>query len=285
MTLKVVFWDVQHGSAAYIKTPNETHIVHDLGTGSVAQKSTSFSPLLHLKGKYGVKQLDYVIITHPHQDHIADILNFDELSPRVLTRPKHLTPEDIRQGNQPGDNAQIDKYLEINSKYSAPIADTNNPKLPDNNGGVEILTFSPTSCDTSNLNNHSIVTVLNYAGSKILLPGDNEPASWEELLENSDLRNAIAGTDILLAPHHGRQSAFYSELFDHFKPKLTVISDGPSETSAVDKYRAATTGWTVHKRSGGSEERKCVTTRKDGVINVTLGYTSNGKPFIEVRVD
>ena len=30
MTLELVFWDVQHGSATYIKTPNEKHIVQDL---------------------------------------------------------------------------------------------------------------------------------------------------------------------------------------------------------------------------------------------------------------
>ncbi len=36
------------------------------------------------------------------------------------------------------------------------------------------------------------------------LPGDNEPPSWEELLAKPDFVEAIRGTDILLAPHHGR---------------------------------------------------------------------------------
>ncbi|ODS37411.1 MAG: hypothetical protein A7316_09440 [Candidatus Altiarchaeales archaeon WOR_SM1_86-2] len=38
MTLEIVFWDVQHGSATYIKTPNGKHIVQDLGTGSCEKR-------------------------------------------------------------------------------------------------------------------------------------------------------------------------------------------------------------------------------------------------------
>lgn len=55
--LEVIIWDVQHGSAIYIKTPNGTHIVQDLGTVSLWSNKPSFSPLLHLKNKYGVSQL------------------------------------------------------------------------------------------------------------------------------------------------------------------------------------------------------------------------------------
>ena len=73
---KVVFWDVQHGHATYIKSPNDRHIVVDLGIGDYSEKNSCFSPLQHIRYEYGVTQLNYVIITHPHLDHIDDILNF-----------------------------------------------------------------------------------------------------------------------------------------------------------------------------------------------------------------
>lgn len=63
--LTLVLWDVQHGSATYIKTPAGQHIVHGLGIGSYGSGSADFSPLMHLKRSYGVTQLDAVIITHP----------------------------------------------------------------------------------------------------------------------------------------------------------------------------------------------------------------------------
>jgi competence protein ComEC len=71
-----------------------------------------------------------------------------------------------------------------------------------------------------NINNHSIVTVITYADVKVILCGDNEPDSWQELIIQKDFIKAISGTDILLAPHHGRDSGFYSDLFCYFKPKL-----------------------------------------------------------------
>ena len=82
-----VFWDVQHGSAAYIRTPNGKHIVIDLGTGSYGG-STPFSPLLYLKDKHNVQRLDTVVITHPHRDHLDDIVNFDILSPKGFVAPR-----------------------------------------------------------------------------------------------------------------------------------------------------------------------------------------------------
>ena len=49
----IVFWDVEHGHAAYIKTPNDRHIVIDLGTGSF-ESHKDFSPLNYLKYKYNL---------------------------------------------------------------------------------------------------------------------------------------------------------------------------------------------------------------------------------------
>lgn len=285
-TLEIVFWDVQHGSATYIKTPNGKHIVKDLGTGSYKTNDEKFSPLLHLKQKWRVNQLDYVIITHPHKDHIDDIMNFDELSPLALSRPKHLPRDEIMKNVQKEDEYLFEKYFEIDQRYSSPISSTSDPLLSNNNGGVKIEKFTPNSSSTSNINNHSIVTVLSYADSKVILTGDNEPPSWNELLEIERFKNSIKNADILLAPHHGRNSGFSPELFEYFNPKLTIVSDGRfCDTSATDRYSKISKGWLVHRRNGNEEMRKCVTTRNDGVIVVKLGYNNGKEPFIDVTID
>ena len=86
MVLKFITWDVEHGSAAYIRTPNGKHIAIDLG----ARRATDsgFSPLVHLRKNWGIQELDLVVITHPHLDHIEDISNFRAFKPKVLIRPK-----------------------------------------------------------------------------------------------------------------------------------------------------------------------------------------------------
>jgi beta-lactamase superfamily II metal-dependent hydrolase len=289
--LLMVFYDVQHGSATYIKTPNGKHIMIDLGTGSIQDSNATFSPLLRLKNKWKVESLDLVVITHPHRDHIDDIFNFDKLSPRALRRPKHLTEEDIRAGNKSEgeEKKKIDKYLEIDGQYNSPLETGEKVQAPANNGGVKMLHFHPKKCATSNLNNHSIVTVLSYAGSKIIIPGDNESASWKELLEDDEFVEAIKGTDILLASHHGRESGFCKELFDHIEPSLVLISDGPeTDTSVTDKYYGVTTekGWNVYKRSSDDppEQRWVLTTRSDKAIVVRFGISDAKKKYMNVTV-
>jgi competence protein ComEC len=283
--LKSIFWDVQHGLAATIVTPNNRYIEIDLGTGSYGSNNRLFSPLNHLKYNWGVSQLDYVIFTHPHTDHIDDIINFHEVAPPTISRPNHLTEEDVRNGNPASDRIKIDSYLDINRAYNNPVGVSNHLDSPENWGGASINSFLPTTCATSNLNNHSIVTVLSYAGMKILIPGDNEPPSWNELLSRPDFISAIRNTDILVAPHHGRDSGYSAELFRFITPKLVIVSDGQvCDTTAVNRYSQQATGWLVHRRSGVTAQRKCLATRNDGVIVIEF-WLDNTIPNIGITID
>ena len=281
--LTFIFFDVQHGSACYIRTPKNKHIAIDLGIGSYGSSNSVFSPLRYLRNsKWGVGQLDGVVITHPHRDHLDDIFNLEALSPKILYRPEHLSEDDIRSGNRPVDKDVTDKYLAICRGYGPLIDYSINPFDKNNNGGVEMQFFTPSSCSKSNLNNHSFVLVISYAQSKIIIPGDNEPPSWNELLEQDDFLSSIRGTGILVTPHHGRASGFSFELLQQINPYLAIISDGKfSDTTAMGRYSYRMQGWTVHTPRG-QEERKCLTTRDDGAITVTFGEDPN-RPFIEVR--
>lgn len=267
----LVVWDVQHGSAAYVRTPGGMHIAIDLGVGSYGENDAVFSPLLYLKNELSVQSLDGVILTHPHTDHLDDIRNLARLAPRALRRSRHLTEAEVRNGNPKGDQEVVERYLAISSQYTTTMLDQDSPFTAANNGGVDFAPFFPTRCSRSNLNNHSLVHLVSYQGVKVLVPGDNEAPSWDELLRDREFVEAIRGTDVLLAPHHGRDSGFCKELFAYIKPRLTIISDGRfCDTSATDRYCAVTRGCKVHSRSRGIEDRKCVTTRRDGYIHVRV---------------
>jgi beta-lactamase superfamily II metal-dependent hydrolase len=274
--LLTVFYDVEHGSSAFLNTPNGKNIVIDLGVGSYKRASGTFSPLVHLWHQYGIRKLDLVIITHPHRDHLDDIGNFDNFSPTALYTPRHLTDDEVRSGNQLREGPIVEQFLAIRARYTSPLSATEIIGIPDNFGGVIFQQFGPTLCSRNNLNNHSLVTVITYAGSKIIIPGDNEAASWNELLENPTFLEAIAGTDLLVAAHHGREAGYCDDLFKHIYPKLTIVSDGPgSETSATAKYSNKSSGWNVYsRRTGQPTNRKCVTTARDQAIVVKFGIGS-----------
>jgi len=284
--VEMVFWDVQHGHATYIKSPNNRHIVIDLGTGDYSSNNEAFSPLRHLKYKYGVNQLDYVIITHPHLDHISDILNFDDLRPKVLLCPR-LTDQEIMESVRAGDEKKFKKYCEISNHYNSPVLGSpDDPNNPNNYGGMKFKTFSAVGCSHDNFNNQSIITVIEYENIKVVIPGDNEDCSFAELMQSASFKSAIKDADILLAPHHGRESGYNNDFVSLVNPRLTIVSDGRyCDTNANNRYSGKSRGWRVYKKNRTSSMRYCLTTNSDGEVYVEFGINSNGENYLQVRID
>lgn len=282
--LEIIFWDVQHGNATFLKTPNGKTFAIDLGVGSHGS-GEEFSPLKYIHNNLGIEKLDEIIITHPHSDHIADILNMTT-DPRWLWRPKHLTDDEIRSANQANQTEIVNKFLELHNRFSSTTApQEESPSKPENNGGVKFHLFSPNAGARTNINNHGLVFVVEYGTFKILIPGDIEPIAWSALLENNDFTSAIKGVDILVASHHGRDSGFHSDIFNHFTPKLTIISDGRfRNTSATSRYSEKTSECMVKSRKDSSQEtRKCITTRNDGHIVINVKDLS-GNTYFDVTI-
>lgn len=274
--VEMIFYDVQHGNATYIKTPNGKHVMIDLGIGDYSGHNQNFSPLEELWHRYKVRRLHHVTITHPHLDHIDDILNFDAFSPMVFQTPRHLSDQEILNGIRSGDKAKFNKYLEIRRRYNGNVSGENDIGVPESFGGVEFQYFSSPLLPHSNFNNHSIVTVISYSGIKIVLPGDNERSSFEQLMLDNRFKNAIKDADILLAPHHGRESAYHADFVRLVNPRLTIVSDGSlCDTSSNHRYSAISRGWQVYKSDGSSTTRKCLTTNSDGEVYVKFGTSSD----------
>jgi len=273
--LEIIIWDVQHGNAIYMKTPNNTHICFDIGSGSFGSGQT-FSPLAYLKEKWNVGKLDYLVISHPHADHISDITTLfnEQMKPRVLTRPKELSEEFIRKANQNKFSEIIDLYLELDKDYSSDVLWENNPRNPTNNGGVYIENFSQRKAGLANINNYSFVSVISFSGQKIIIPGDIETEGWNTLLDKEEFVKAIKGTTIFVASHHGRESGLSKDLFEYFTPDITIISDGVySDTSATNRYYNYSNGTKVKSRRTGEEKTRYVlTTRNDYVIYIAIEY-------------
>jgi beta-lactamase superfamily II metal-dependent hydrolase len=179
MTLRVLIHNVGHGQSIHSFTPAGEVVVIDLGC------SDTFSPLEWLKNQ--TETIDSLIITHPHGDHIDEILKLDSMEFRVrqLWRPKWLPKEDVYNQNQASYTEKLDRYFEMSDSYNQPIPDNERVGNPIVSGGVSIENHASESCAVSNINNHSFVVVFSYSGSKVIIPGDNEPASWRALKDRA----------------------------------------------------------------------------------------------------
>ncbi len=286
-TLEIIIWDVQHGNAILIKTPNKKIIIQDIGIGDYSEKSSNFSPLQHIRRKHQIYKIDHLIITHPHLDHIEDILNLSLFGLNTISYPKSITKSEIR--NKFYDESDLykrrifKKYLELIENFISTNLQRYNPFLPGDYGGVKFKIYSPKPSVNSTYkeNEHSLITFVLFAGYKILLSGDNGESSWKYLLDNHYFRDDLRNTDIFLASHHGRRSGYYDRIFRFFNPKLTIISDGRvRESSITDIYNSHTIGWYIQNQH---KKRKCLTTRYDGAIFLKIGFNSNTYPYMYVR--
>lgn len=106
----------------------------------------------------------------------------------------------------------------------------------------------------------------------MVICGDNEKSSLRELMESRRFQQAVANADILVAPHHGRESGFHAPFLNTVCPSLTIISDTSKvATSASGLYSAYSSGLNVNYISSGENGlRRCLSTRKDGPIEVHL---------------
>jgi competence protein ComEC len=271
--MKINFYDVEHGSCTHIITPNGKHILIDVGSRE------SKSIVSHLKNTYFrynyYGQIDQLIITHPHEDHIYDLPALcDKLKPRILHRPQSAFPIVPTQDTQL--HREIAKCAnDMNNEYNSPVAPENNPLNQANNGGIEIEIITPPSSETTkdDLNTFSNIIIVKYEGYKFILTGDNPKSILQKIMDRNqdNIRQKIAYSTVLLAPHHGRIGEFCEDFFKCINPFLTVVSDKSivhttqEETSNVYKGRGAELD---------GKNRYVLTTRNDGTITFEVAKNS-----------
>lgn len=160
--------------------------------------------------KQGVQKLDYVIATHPHEDHIGGmssvIKNFnigEFFAPKKLADTK----------------AFEDMVTALNGKkITTAIVGT---KL-DLGANTDCEMLAPISNNYEDVNNYSAVIKLTYKNNKFLFMGDAQKLSEQEIINS----NAEISCDVLKVGHHGSSTSSSKEFLDKSSPKIAVISSG-----------------------------------------------------------
>ena len=128
--LTFTLWDVGHGISIWVVTPNGQNHWFDLG------KTPDFSPSLHVHKQYGVKEIDYLLVSHPDKDHLEDLPNFRSAfgDPRALMRNKSLS--DFQMFGQMDSDYQTG-FAELHRTFTKTLEYHEHPTNPAYNGGVE----------------------------------------------------------------------------------------------------------------------------------------------------
>ena len=263
--LVFTLWDVGHGLALWITTPNGSHHWIDLG------KTPEFSPSEHVRSSWGVDAVDYLIVSHPDEDHLEDLPNFKTSfdDPRILHRNKTLPNED-KFGSST--RAYQIAFEDLDKRFNTNVAWELDPTNLEVNGGVEYKIRSldhGTKVGESTIegNDTSLVVMLLYEGTLIVCPGDIEPLGWRALWKRygaayTELRQK-ASRRFLVAPHHGRRSGYCKEMMEAIEPHAALISDIWGESETHPAYRTDPLG--VRE---GQDTVRYYTTKRRGRIRI-----------------
>ncbi|MDR1914330.1 MAG: MBL fold metallo-hydrolase [Clostridiales bacterium] len=242
--LVVTFVNVGQGDSILIQQA-ENAILIDSGEYSQREELTETLQ------KCGVTALDYVIVTHPHADHMGCmsviINNFDVR--HVLMPDVTATTVSFERMLQAIDA----KNLEIESPEPGEYIEA---------GNIRLQILAPNGDDYKDVNNYSIITRMIWGESEFIFTGDAEELSEKEVL----LTEFDVSADVLKVGHHGSVSSTGEEFLAAVDPDMAVISCGADNSyghphvETMDKlnaaqivvYRTDTMG-TITMRSNGNE--------------------------------
>lgn len=204
-TLTLHFIDVGQADCTLIECGGHFMLV-DGGNNDDAQLITDY-----LREK-GVKTLDYVIGTHPHEDHIGSLDKVIEaFDVKTLILPdKDYDSKTYRDVLTAADKKKVEIIRAVPKTTYRLSADA----------GFTIV--APCGDYGSDLNNWSVGIRITHGENKILMCGDAEAKAEADMLASGEELSA----DLLKVSHHGSNTSTTEAFLDTVNPKYAVIMCG-----------------------------------------------------------
>jgi beta-lactamase superfamily II metal-dependent hydrolase len=225
--LECIIFNVEHGFCAFINSPNKYGYLIDCG------ERQGFSPIKWIKQHYNVgagniqyhqgRRIAKMTVTHLHADHFSDIGSFHGPAkdrPKTLLRDKKTLKyidEKIKEGEDKKRVDVLKKFKEFQKKYDQDVE-----KVPDwgfdffDERQINVEDAENISADRDKIiNNRSFLISIEYAGKKILIPGDIETEGWDKAFKYSSIKEILKGTNFFVTSHHGRKSGCNSDMLTY----------------------------------------------------------------------
>jgi beta-lactamase superfamily II metal-dependent hydrolase len=250
-SLQVYFVDVEGGQATLFVTPEGDSLLID--TGWPGNNGRDADRIVAAARDAGIKKIDYVLITHYHDDHVGG-------APQLAAKIPIGTFIDHGENREPGAQKLYDAYKELldSGKYKH-IVGKPGDKLPIKGIDVEVITadgavldkplpgagqanpackdFDPPADKTENP--RSLGTLITFGKLKILDLGDLTADKEKELMCPV---NRIGHVDVYVASHHGLFQSGSAALVHAIAPRAAIVDNGEKKggsPSALDIIKSS----------------------------------------------
>lgn len=198
------FIDVGQGDGALIRTP-DGDVVVDAGPSSTEDEFVDY-----LRSK-GVTTIEYLVLTHPHSDHIggADAV---------------LEAFDVKRVILPETDCTTSVYRKVVGLIEKEKSEVIISKVREvySLGDFKMTILAPNGIGYDGYNDYSVVLRAEYGSTSVLLTGDAEKVSEQEMLEQIPLD--LIDCDLLKVGHHGSHTSTTKKFFNIVSPDYAVIS-------------------------------------------------------------
>jgi len=245
--------DVSHGQAILAQLPDKANVLFD--AGSLHKSDIGRRIVAPFLDYSGISKIDAIIISHNDVDHINGILEIAEHCEvgSIYANDAFLTAVE----NDPCDTAGTLKTL-LNDQ-NLKIQRLGTELTLGSKAKIKILWPNDDICRNEELsdNDKSVVSLIEFAGRKILLCSDIEKFAQQELLQLfPDLK-----ANIVIAPHHGLGKSSQAKFLESLEPDILIYSCGQSQYERTNP--------TPHPLTHESKT-KSFYTPKDGAITVCI---------------
>lgn len=205
--MSVHFIDVGQGDATLVMTPGGRAVLIDAGGSRNDAFDVGERVVYPYLRRVGVRQLDYLILTHGHQDHAGGAA-----AVAASVKVRHLLlPTEER-------TPAVEKLL-LRQAFAVIPSYSGQSIILD---GVEFSLLRPElSAAKRSINETSLVVEVQYGVHSFLITGDLEGHSEQQLLSQG-----LMPQTVLKVGHHGAKSSSSSDFLAAVSPRYAVISVG-----------------------------------------------------------
>lgn len=235
-SLDIYFIDVEGGQATLMVNPSGQSILFD--TGWPGFNGRDADRIASVANAAGLKQIDYLVITHFHRDHVGGLA---QLASRVkigtfvdhgpnreeaaVTREDYGTYEKIagkgrRVSMRPGDQIPVkDTEVRVLTADGQHIS----AALPGAGQPNSLCASEPETPIDPTENARSLGVLITYGKFRFLDLGDLTKRKELELVCPNNL---IGTVDLYLTTHHGGDTSNPKALVQELRPRVAVMNNG-----------------------------------------------------------